>query len=62
MIADDVQRVAKKYIDMANMQVVGVGDARKIAPVLAKYGTVQIFDMQDKPEEAKMERLKPAGQ
>ena len=60
--ADDVQRVAKKYIDMSNMQVVGVGDARKIAPALAKYGTVQIFDVQGKPEGAKMERLKPAGQ
>jgi hypothetical protein len=42
--------------------VVGVGDARKIAPVLAKYGTVQIFDVQGKPEEVKMERMKPVGQ
>ena len=60
--ADDVQRVARKYLDMSNMQVVGVGDAKKIAPVLSKYGTVQIFNVEGKPEEPKLERLKPIGQ
>ena len=53
--ADDVQTVSKKYIDPANMQVVGVGDAQKIAPVLQKYGPVKVFDTQGKPE-----TLKPA--
>ncbi len=53
--ADDVQTVSKKYIDPANMQVVGVGDAQKIAPVLQKYGPVKVFDTQGKPE-----ALKPA--
>src|ERR1700736_21377 len=39
--ADDVQRVAKKYIDPATMQVVAVGDAGKIKSVLEKYGPVE---------------------
>jgi zinc protease len=40
--ADDVLRVAKKYVDPATMQVVAVGDAAKIKPVLEKYGPLQI--------------------
>ncbi len=51
--ADDVQTVAKKYVDPATMQVVGVGDAKKIAPILQKYGPVKVFDTMGKPEEAK---------
>jgi zinc protease len=42
--ADDIQRVAKKYINPATMQVVAVGDASKIKPVLEKYGPVEIVD------------------
>jgi zinc protease len=42
--ADDVQRVAKKYINPATMQVVAVGDASKIKPVLEKYGSVELVD------------------
>jgi predicted Zn-dependent peptidase len=38
---EDVQRVARKYIDPATMQVVAVGDADKIKTVLEKYGTVE---------------------
>jgi zinc protease len=51
--ADDVQRVSRKYIDPATMQVVGVGDAQRIAPALQKYGPVSVFDTTGKPEEAK---------
>jgi zinc protease len=51
--ADDVQRVSRKYIDPATMQLVGVGDAQKIAPVLQKYGPVSVFDTQGKAEEMK---------
>jgi zinc protease len=47
--ADDVQRVAQKYIDMDHLQVVAVGDASKTRDVLAKYGTVQVFDTDGKP-------------
>jgi zinc protease len=46
--AEDVQRVAKKYIDPATMQVVAVGDASKIKPILEKYGPVQIVDASGK--------------
>jgi len=51
--ADDVQKVSRKYIDPANMQVIGVGDAQKIVPVLQKYGPVKVFDTQGKPETPK---------
>jgi zinc protease len=47
--ADDVQRVAKKYIDPATMQLVAVGDAGKIKSVLEKYGTVEMVDATGKP-------------
>jgi zinc protease len=46
--ADDVQRVAKKYIDPGTMQVVAVGDASKIKSVLDKYGPVEIVDASGK--------------
>jgi len=51
--ADDVQRVSRKYVDPATMQVVGVGDAQKIRPVLEKYGPVTVFDTRGVPEEVK---------
>jgi zinc protease len=51
--ADEVQTVSRKYIDPANMQVVGVGDAQKIGPVLQKYGALKVFDTQGKPETPK---------
>lgn len=46
---DDVQRVAKKYLDLGHLQVVAVGDAGKIADVLKQYGTVEIYDIEGKP-------------
>ena len=46
--ADDVQRVARKYINPATMQVVAVGDASKIKPVLEKYGPVETADASGK--------------
>jgi zinc protease len=46
---DDVQRVAKKYLDLSRMQIVAVGDATKIADVLKQYGTVEIYDTEGKP-------------
>jgi zinc protease len=47
--ADDVQRVAKKYIDPATMQIVAVGDAGKIKAVLEKYGPVEMVASTDAP-------------
>jgi predicted Zn-dependent peptidase len=42
--AEDVQRVAKKYIPLDNFQIVAVGDATKIKDVLAKYGPIEEWD------------------
>ncbi len=47
--ADDVQRVARKYIDLDHLQIVAVGDAAKMREALAKFGTVEEFDSDGKP-------------
>ena len=47
--AADVQRVAQKYVDLDHMQIVAVGDAAKTRTVLAKYGTVEVYDADGKP-------------
>jgi predicted Zn-dependent peptidase len=47
--AEDVQRVAQKYIDLGHLQVVAVGDAAKAREVLSKYGKVEVFDAEGKP-------------
>ena len=46
---DDVQRVAKKYLDLSRLQIVAVGDAGKITDVLKQFGTVEIYDTEGKP-------------
>lgn len=51
--ADDVQRVARKYINPESLQIIAVGDAGKIKPVLEKFGTVTVYDAEGKPEAAK---------
>lgn len=45
---EDVQRVAKKYLDLSRLQIVAVGDAGKISDVLKQYGTVEIYDTEGK--------------
>jgi predicted Zn-dependent peptidase len=47
--AADVQRVARKYIDINHLQIVAVGDAAKTREVLAKFGSVQEYDGEGKP-------------
>jgi len=42
--ADDVQRVARKYLNPDALQLVAVGDASKIKTVLEKYGAVAVYD------------------
>ena len=49
--AADVQRVAQKYVDLDHMQIVAVGDASKTREILAKYGTVKVYDAEGKPVE-----------
>jgi len=46
--AADVQRVARKYINPENMQVVAVGDANKIKGILEKYGPVELYNGEGK--------------
>jgi predicted Zn-dependent peptidase len=50
--AEEVQRVAQKYIDLGHLQVVAVGDASKARDVLTKYGKVEVFDADGKPVNA----------
>ncbi|HSE98611.1 MAG TPA: pitrilysin family protein [Blastocatellia bacterium] len=45
---DDVQRVARKYIDPAHLQIIAVGDASKIRTAMAKYGKVEVYDAEGK--------------
>jgi zinc protease len=48
--SEQIQRVARKYIVPDNLQIVAVGDASKIKPVLDKYGTVEVFDSNGQPK------------
>ena len=47
--ADDVQRVARRYLNPDALQVVAVGDASKIKEPLEKYGSVEVFDANGAP-------------
>jgi zinc protease len=47
--ADDVQRVARQYVNPQTQQVVVVGDASVIRPVLEKFGSVEVFDAEGRP-------------
>ena len=48
--ADEVQRVARQYINPQTQQVVVVGDAKKIKSVLEKFGHVEVYDADGKPQ------------
>ena len=48
--AEDVQRVAQKYIDLKHLQIVAVGDAAKARDALAKYGSVEVYDSEGRPQ------------
>lgn len=41
--AADVRRVAQKYLNPSEVQIVAVGDAAKVRAALEKYGTVEVF-------------------
>ena len=42
--AEDVQRVARKYLNPDTMQLVAVGDGHKIRAALEKYGPIEMYD------------------
>ena len=46
--AAEVQAAAKQYLDPAKLQIVAVGDAAKIAAILAKHGAVITYDTEGK--------------
>ncbi len=45
---DSVQRVAKRYLDADHLQVVCVGNGKEIKDALAKYGPVEVYDVDGK--------------
>jgi len=47
--ADDVQRVARKYLDLAKLQIIAVGDAKQIADMMKQFGGVELYDTEGKP-------------
>lgn len=47
--AVDVQRVARRYLNPDKMQLVAVGDGRKIRAALERYGSVEIYDSNGNP-------------
>jgi predicted Zn-dependent peptidase len=46
---EQVQAAAKKYLDPARIQIVAVGDGKKIGEGLKKFGKVEVFDTDGKP-------------
>lgn len=47
--AEDVQRVARKYINPDTLQIAAVGDASRIRGVLEKFGPVVLYDAEGRP-------------
>ncbi len=45
---DDVQRMARKYVDLDHLQIICVGDGKQIKNVLQKYGPVEVYDTDGK--------------
>lgn len=46
--SDQVQAAAKQYLDPAKLQIVAVGDAAKVAEILATHGVVVKYDTEGK--------------
>jgi len=47
---DDARRVAAKYLDPARMQIVAVGDASTLVPLLAPHGRVILYGSDGRPK------------
>ena len=46
--ADEVNRVARRYLNPDTMQVVAIGDARKIKQALEKFGSLEVYNSDGK--------------
>jgi len=57
--AEDVQRAARKYIDLDHLQIVAVGDAAKTREVLAKFGQLDVYDADGKLVAATGQKMNP---
>jgi len=44
---DDINNMAKKYLNLKNMSVVIVGDVKKIEKKLQRFGQIEIYDLDD---------------
>jgi zinc protease len=49
--APDVQRVARKYVPLDNVQLIAVGDATKIAAVLTEYSPLEKYHVEGRKVE-----------
>ena len=43
-----VQAVATKYLDPSKVQIVAVGDGKKIEETLKKFGSLEVYDSEGK--------------
>ena len=50
--ADAVGKAARRYIDMEHLQIVCVGDAKAIGPLLAKFGPLEIYDQEGRRKDS----------
>ena len=43
-----VQAVARKYLDPSRMQIIAVGDGKKVTDILRKFGPLDVYDVEGK--------------
>lgn len=43
-----IQTVAKKYLDPSRVQIIAVGDGKKVTDVLKKFGPLDVYDVEGK--------------
>ncbi len=46
--AAQVQSAARKYLDPARMQIIAVGDGKKVEAILRKFGKLELYDTEGK--------------
>ncbi|MEP6618189.1 MAG: pitrilysin family protein [bacterium] len=50
--ADQVQAMARKYLDPSKVQIVAVGDGKKIEDTLKKFGPLEVYNTEGKKRDA----------